>query len=165
MAMNKTWWIIGGIVALVILGWFLTRGGGALMGGARGVDADRNADGSMTYKNDEASVTVGGNLLPSAWPTDAPSNFAGAAIQYSGESNPQTGAPGAAVIYTVNASAQEVAEFYKRELTESGWTIEGTANVGGAMVVGAKKDNRTFALSITDAGGGKVQVTVGIELR
>lgn len=157
------WYIIGGIVILALVGWFLMRGAGSLMGAASGVDVDRSVDGSTTYTNDEGTVSVGTSAsMPANWPSDAPQNFAGAAIVYSGTSNPQTGQTGSAVSYTVRASASSVADYYKQQLTSAGWTIQGTANMAGATVVSASKDTRTFGAYITDAGDGNVTVVVGI---
>src|SRR3989338_1262689 len=144
--MNKAVYIIGVIVVLLIVGWFLTRGPAAVSG----VDVDNNLDGSKTYSNEEGSVTVGGGSMPDNWPGDAPANFADATIVYSGSSNPQTGAAGSAVTYTARASVQSVADYYKQQLTAAGWAIEGTANVAGAMVVTATKDTRTFGAYIAD---------------
>ena len=159
--MNKAVYIVGGIVVLLIVGWFLTRGSASISG----VDVDNNLDGSTTYSNEEGSVTVGTTAtMPSNWPADAPANFAGAAIVYSGTSNPQTGAAGSAVSYTARASAQGVADYYKQQLTSKGWTIEATANISGATVVSATKDTRTFGAYISDTGDGNVSVTAGIEL-
>ena len=158
--MNKAVYIIGGIVVLLIVGWFLTRGSASVSG----VDVDNNLDGSKTYSNEEGSVTVGGGSMPDNWPGDAPANFAGATIVYSGTSNPQTGAAGSAVSYTARASVQAVADYYKQQLTSAGWTIAGTANIAGATVVSATKDTRTFGAYITDTGDGNVTVTAGIEL-
>src|SRR3989344_3937722 len=160
---NKMWYIIGGIVILALVGWFLMRGAGSLIGAASGVDVDRNTDGSATYSNDEGSVTVGGGAsMPANWPSDAPANYSGASIVYSGTSNPQTGQAGSAVSYTVRASASSVADYYKQQLTSAGWTIQGTANIAGAMVVSATKDTRTIGAYITDTGNGDVSVVVGI---
>jgi hypothetical protein len=64
----------------------------------------------------------------------------------------------------VRASAQAVADYYKQELQNNGWKIEGTASVGGATVVSASKDTRTFGAYIADTGDGNVAVTAGIEL-
>ena len=162
---NKMWYIIGGIVVLAIVGWLFMRGAGGFMGAATGFDVDRNADGSATYSNDEGSVTVGTTAtMPSNWPSDAPANYAGAAIVYSGTSNPQTGTSGSAVSYTAQASVQSVADYYKQQLTSGGWAIQATANVGGATVVSATKDTRTLGAYITDTGDGNVSVVVGIEL-
>ncbi|OGG73386.1 hypothetical protein A3A40_01025 [Candidatus Kaiserbacteria bacterium RIFCSPLOWO2_01_FULL_54_20] len=159
--MNKAVYIIGGIVVLLIVGWFLTRGSASISG----VDVDNNLDGSTTYSNEEGSVTVGTTAtMPSNWPADAPANFAGAAIVYSGTSNPQTGTAGSAVSYTVRSSTASVADYYKQQLTSAGWTIEATANIAGATVVSATKDTRTFGAYITDTGDGNVTVTAGIEL-
>lgn len=161
---NKTWYIIGGIVVLLLLGWLVMRGFSGVAMNAAGVDVDRNLDGSATYSTEDGSVTIGSGSMPANWPSDAPGIFAGAAITFSGESNPQTGALGSVVMYNVNVSAQEVADYYKRELAARGWTVEGTMNASGTTVIGAKKDSRTFALSIVDTGVGSVQVTAGIEL-
>src|SRR3990167_686770 len=94
---NKMWYIIGAIVILLLLGWFATGGAGFLAMRAAGVNATPNGDGTMTYSNSEGSVTVGGGSMPDNWPSDAPANYAGASIQYSGSSNPQTGQAGSAV--------------------------------------------------------------------
>ena len=159
------WYIIGGIVVLALLGWFLMRGASSLIGAASGVDVDRGANGATTYSNEEGSVTVGsGASMPSNWPSDAPANFAGATIAYSGTSNPQTGQTGSAVSYTVKASAASVADYYKQQLTSQGWAIESTASMAGATVVAARKDTRTIGVYISDTGDGSVTVVAGIEL-
>lgn len=155
---NKVYYIIGGIVVLLLLGWFLTRGFGAVSG----VGVDQNIDGSTTYSNEEGSVTVGTQSMPENWPSDAPQNFTGATITFSGSSNPQTGQPGAAVSYTARASAQSVIDYYKQKLEGSGWKIEATANAGGAVVLSATKDARTFGVWAADSGNGMVTVTAGI---
>ena len=162
---NMRWYVIGGIALLLIGGWLLTGGAAKLMGGAQGVDVDRNADGSTTYANDEGSVTVGTSAsMPANWPSDAPANYSGAVIVYSGTSNPQTGQEGSAVSYTVQASVQSVVDFYRSQLAAGGWTVNATANAGGATVISATKDTRTFGAYIVDTGGGTVTVTAGIEL-
>ena len=162
---NKMWYIIGAVVVLALLGWLFMRGAGSLTGAASGVNVDRNADGSATYSTEEGSVSVGTSAsMPENWPSDAPANYAGSSIVYSGNSNPQTGSAGAAVSYTTSASVSGVADYYKTQLTANGWTIQATANMGGATVVSATKDTRTFGAYITDTGSGNVSVTAGIEL-
>ncbi|HEY4522581.1 MAG TPA: hypothetical protein VJH91_03040 [Candidatus Paceibacterota bacterium] len=162
---NKMWYIIGAIVVVLLLGWLVTRDMGGIAGTMAGVDTDRNMDGSTTYTDDQGnSATVGGGSMPENWPTDAPANFAGASIQYSGTSNPQTGEAGSAIVYTVSASSQAVADHYRAQLQSNGWKLENTANVGGATVLSASKGDRNMGIYITDAGEGKVSVTAGIEL-
>lgn len=160
---NKMWYIIGGIVALLLVGWFLTRGAGSMMGTAAGVGVDRNVGGSTTYTNSEGSVTVGGGSMPDNWPSDAPAVYSGASIIYSGSTNPQTSQAGSAVSYTVNASVASVADYYKAQLASNGWSVESTANTGGATVLAATKDTRTIGVYIADTGSGTVTVTAGIE--
>ena len=105
------WYIIGAIIVLLLLGWVISRGlGSAAIIAAGGTP---NLDGSATYTDNEGNTaTVGGSSMPANWPSDAPANYAGGSIQYSGNSNPQTGS-GAAVVYTANASAQAVVDYYK----------------------------------------------------
>lgn len=158
---NKMWYIIGGIVVVLLVGGFLSRGIGDAAFMAAG---DRpNLDGSATYTDNSGnSVTVGSGSMPASWPTDAPQNYAGATIQYSGNSNPQTGKAGSAVAYTTKATAQAVVDYYKAQLSAKGWVIAGTANTGAATVLSATKDARSFGVYIVDAGGGNVSVTAGI---
>ena len=161
---NKMLYIIGALVVVVLLGWLITRGTGGIAGSMAGVDTDRNIDGSTTYSNDEGTVTVGGNSMPENWPSDAPANYAGASIQYSGTSNPQTGEAGSAIVYSVNASMQSVTDFYRSGLQSNGWTLDNTANVGGATVLSASKGDRNMGIYIADTGNGMVTVTAGIEM-
>lgn len=163
---KKMWYIIGAIIIVILLlFWLVPRLiGGALMGAA-GVNANAAPGGGTTYTDREGnSATVGGTSMPENWPSDAPANFAGASIQYSGNSNPQTGKAGAAVVYSANGSVQSVVDYYKSQLTSNGWTIEATANTGGATVLSAKKDTRTFGAYIVGTGDGNVTVTAGIEM-
>ncbi len=153
-------YIVGAIIVVLLLGWFLTRGIG---GTIAGVDTDRNLDGSTTYTNDDGSVTVGGTM-PENWPSDAPDNFAGASIQYSGTSNPQTGEAGSAIVYSVSATTQAVVDYYRAQLQSNGWTLENTANIAGSTVLSGSKDDRNIGIYIADAGNGMVTVTAGIEL-
>lgn len=161
---NKMWYIIGAIIILLLLGWVISRGlGSAAIIAAGGTP---NLDGSATYTDNEGNTaTVGGSSMPANWPSDAPANYAGGSIQYSGNSNPQTGKAGAAVVYTANASAQAVVDYYKAQLAKDGWTIEASANTGAGTVLSATKDGRTFGVYIVSTGSGSVSVTAGLELQ
>jgi hypothetical protein len=163
---KKILYIIGGLIVLGLIGSTLMRGVGYMGMRAAGVDVRPNMDGSATYTatNGEGSVTVGGNKMPDNWPSDAPANFAGATISYSGSSNPQTGQAGSAVMYTVKSTAEAVAAYYKSQLESQGWKIEQTANMGGATVLAAKKDTRTFGIYIMGGEGGEVSVQASISM-
>ncbi|OHA27241.1 MAG: hypothetical protein A3C06_04075 [Candidatus Taylorbacteria bacterium RIFCSPHIGHO2_02_FULL_46_13] len=154
---KKLLYIVIGVVVVLIIGWVAKSS----MRSLTGVDVDTRMDGSTTYSNDEGTVTVGGNKLPDNWPSDAP-KYQNADIQYSGSSNPQTGEAGASVVFLTSDNAQEVVDFYKKELTSNGWTIEQTATIGASTILSAKKNERTFGVYIADSGDGKVSVTVGI---
>ncbi|TSC86167.1 MAG: hypothetical protein G01um10148_673 [Parcubacteria group bacterium Gr01-1014_8] len=169
---KKILWIVGGVAVVLLLvaifGGVGGRGGSigsAYLPGVNGADVDRNSDGTVTYNTGEGSVTVGsGAGMPSNWPSDAPPVYSGATIMYSGSTNPATGAAGSAVVYTTKASAQSILDYYNSRLKAEGWTIDASANMAGTNVIAAKKDTRTFAAYIQDAGDGTVSVTVGIEL-
>lgn len=160
---NKWLYIgVGAVVVVAIVAYLAMK----MMWAGAGVGYQQNLNGSQTYSNNEGSVTVGTNAgMPSSWPADAPANYAGATILFSGDSNPQTGKTGAAVSYTVTGTtAKAVADYYKNSLTASGWNMEGSMDLGTQMVIGAKKDTRTFGASIVDDGKGTVTVTAGLEL-
>ncbi len=161
---KKLYCIIGGVIVLALLGWFLMRGASDMALERAGVDVDYNGNGSATYTTDDGSVTIGEGKYPDTWPSDAP-EYGEGTIQYSGSSNPQTGESGAAVVFTATASVQAMVDFYKRELVADGWTITSTASVGGATVIGATKDTRTFGAYIVDAGNGMVSVTAGVSTK
>lgn len=154
---KKGLYIVIAIVVIIILAMLVRKSGEKIAG----VDVDRNMDGSVTYSNEEGSVNMGGNKLPENWPSDAP-KYPNASIQYSGSSNPQTGEAGAMVAFTTSDSPEVVADFYTKELKAQGWVLEQTATIGGSTILAAKKDTRTFGVSITDGGKGGVSVTVGV---
>lgn len=159
---KKVLWIVGIVAVLIIAGAVASRG--FLRGTALpdGVEADRNADGSVTYTNEEASVTINGGEMPSNWPSDAPEAYSGATLIYSGTNNPATGAEGSAVMYTTTASFESVLQYYNARLEAESWTIEATANISGMTVITAKKDKRTFVVYVSRTNDA-VQVTSGIE--
>ncbi len=154
---NKVLYIIIAIVVLVLLGWYFKNP----MSEISGVDVDNNMDGSVTYKKDGSEITIGTNKLPDNWPSDAP-KYPNAKIQYSGTSNPQTGAEGSALVFTTTDKVQAVLDFYKKELASNGWKIDQTSNMAGASVISATKESWTFGAYIVDSGEGQVSVTVGI---
>ena len=128
-----------------------------------GTDVDTNLDGSTTYTNDNGSVTVGSaTSYPDTWPDDVP-QYPGASLQYSGATNPDTGAAGAAVAFTSTDTATVILNFYKTQLEGNGWKIEQTTTMGAATVIAATKDERKVGIYVADAGTSR-SVTVGIEI-
>ncbi|MEK7152088.1 MAG: hypothetical protein AAB523_03275 [Patescibacteria group bacterium] len=164
---KKVLYAVIGVVVILLVGWFFTRGSGGLgtsIPSIPGVDIDRNIDGSATYSNEDGTVTIGANSLPDNWPNDAP-KYPNASIQYSGSSNPQTGEAGAMVMFTTPDKQQTVVDFYKRELASEGWKIEQTLVMGTVTMLVAQKDERTFGVQIaTDEGSGQVSVTVSVAI-
>jgi hypothetical protein len=161
---KKILYIIGAVVVVLLVGSFIMRGVGSIGMRAAGVNTQPGPGGSATYSNDDGSITVGANKMPDNWPGDAPGNYSGAAISFSGSSNPQTGEAGSMVMYSVKASADSVASYYKTQLAAKGWAIESTTNVGGATVITAKKDTRMFSLYVTGATDGSVTVQASVTM-
>ena len=169
---NKMWMILGVIILLLLAGWWAfsklgRKAGekaveGAIEKAAGGkADVNYNNDGSVDIKTDEGSASTSGQL-PDNWPNDVPV-YTDSAITYSGSTNPQTGAAGAAIIFTNSASAKTILDYYKKELTAQGWTIDQSATSGGVSVLSAAKDQRKLGLAITE-NGGLSQATLGIEM-
>lgn len=150
---NRIWYIVGAVAVLLLLAWVMTRAG-------TGTSVTPSAGGGTTYTNEEGTATVGGTTYPESWPSDAP-RYGNGSLQYSGSSNPQTGSAGAAIMFTTSDSAQTVIDFYKAELTKSGWTIESTASANGALVLAAEKDTRTFGVWAATVNG-QTTVTAGV---
>lgn len=156
---NKTLYIVGGILVIVVLALLLTREKTL----PNGSTVEKGLNGETTYSNNEGKVTVGGNSMPENWPSDAP-KYPNGNISYSGTSNPQTGQSGSAVAFTTTDKTADVVSFYKKELLANGWTIEQTATVGAATTLAAKKGTRAFGVYIADTGSGQTSVTVGVSL-
>ena len=162
---SKKWLYIAiGVVVLLGIAWYVST---KMMWGGISVDFQQNADGTQTYSNEEGSVTTGpGATMPSSWPADAPANYSGAQIIFSGNSNPQTGKAGAVVSYSVqNVMPEDIASYYRQTLAAKGWKIAGDAYVGTQIILGATKDTRTFAISISEYNNNVVTVTAGMELQ
>lgn len=157
-ASKKNTYIVVGVVILIGLGWFLSRGSYILPGG---VNVDKNLDGSATYKNGDTSVTVGKNTYPDNWPSDAP-KYPNAQIQYSASSNPESGETGAIISFTTSDKLQQVIDFYKSELAKNGWKIEQTATVSQMTAISGSKDKMTYSVQIVSDDKGNTTVTVAI---
>ena len=81
---NTMWYVIGAIVVVLLIGGYFLRGAQGMaakaVGAANGVNVQQNANGATTYTGAEGTVTVGGGSMPANWPSDAPGNYANAAI-------------------------------------------------------------------------------------
>ncbi len=158
--------IIGVLVVLLIGGLIYMRNNSAekKMYDAYGIDVDRNLDGSRTVKSDYGTVTTG-NKLPDNWPSDAPT-YKNATITQSTSSDIM-GTNGSQVTFTTSDDTQAILDFYKSNLTTSGWVslypgkpITGT-QMGAITTLAAKKDNRMFNVMITtNKETGKQVVTI-----
>lgn len=163
---NKLWYIVGSVLVVGILWWMLSgmfarNAAERAFEAATGGQVQYEADGTATYSNEEGSVTVGGGSYPSNWPQDAP-QYPGGVIQYSGSSNPQTGEPGAAVMFQVGATVQTVVDYYQQQLTAKGWTVDAVVSMGAASSISAIKGEATFGAYITDVGDGNTAVTAAV---
>jgi len=168
-----TQYAIGGIALLLIIAWIAMRGDSYSTMHAATVSRAPGADGAVTYGeygNTEGSVpfaATGGSpsvSMPSNWPPDAPANYPNASMTYAGTMNPGTGKSGSFVSYNVNVTWQTVADYYTAQLASSGWTVDTSAMMGGSMIISAKKNGRTFGISVTETGKGYTMVIAGLEL-
>jgi hypothetical protein len=68
------------------------------------------------------------------------------------------------VTFQTSDDPEKIMTFYKDAAAKSGWTVEATANVGGAQMLQAKKDESTMAVHIARGEAGQptmVQVAIG----
>ncbi len=125
-------------------------------------DVDMRMDGSMKIETEEGTFETGGSV-PAGWPEDVPV-YAGADVQYSGTSNPQTGEAGLVLILLSTDDPATITDFYETSLTAAGWTMQGTLQNAGTSIFSAVKDNRTVGMSITGAEGATT-ISIGIETK
>lgn len=163
------------IVVLVLLAW---QGLGRFTGermveraieraadGNVDVDFDTDGEGTVTVSGENGGTfqySAGGAVeVPSDWPNDMPI-MDGGTVSYVGTMNPQTGEPGAVVMFTTNEPVSAVSAYYTQALADNGWTIESTMNAGGTVILGASKDERQASIYVAgDENGTSVTVSIG----
>ncbi len=152
---SKTvWYVIGGIVIVLVLWWLAM---------AIFYTGPEVATQPTTNSNNQSSATVETNNMPDNWPSDAPTY---ANVQVRSEvTSPKTGHPQLVIEFTTSDSVQTVADFYKTQLTADGWNVEKVLPIaGGKTALAATKGTRYFAVYIDDLGGGKVTVTASVSI-
>ncbi len=162
---KKTIGIIVGVVVLGIVGYVVSHSAGYLgkraIESATGGSVQYGNNGSATYKTNDGTVTTGVNALPEGWPSDAPGQYSGSTITFSGAAAQQGGKMGMTVIMTTTDSAANVAAFYKSDLAAKGWTIQGTYTASGTTTIVASKDDRAVGITVVGTEG-TTQISVGI---
>jgi len=124
---------------------------------ATGGNAEVNSeDGTVTVKTDQGTYSTG-DKLPSDFPADVPL-YPGAKVQGSVAAAGQTGG-GHYVGLVTSDSLDAVAAWYKSHVVSEGWTVASDATINGTVILGATKDNRNLAVTITSSNG---QVSVGL---
>lgn len=121
-------------------------------------------DGKVTYQEkgkDAGSVTVTGKdgktatlsynqgKLPDDYPKDVPV-YSGAKVvmaQSYSEKNARN------LMLETADSANQVADFYKKELERNGWTTETTVSTPAMNMLGASKAGKQVSIQISDSGG------------
>ena len=177
---DYTKWIIVGVIVLVVLyvlqsmlspTRMMERGIERAMEEAGGgdVDIDINpmggGDARVNFKGENGEtyeMNAGGSVsLPDNWPSSVPL-MDGANITYAGTMMAAQGG-GTSVAYTTNDSVNAVADYYKNELPQNGWTIAMTsATTDGAIVsatrgegegvmvyIGSSPEGTTVTMSVT----------------
>lgn len=122
-------------------------------------DVDMRGDGSMHIENEEGTFDSG-TEVPDDWPSDV-TVYGDAEVQYSASVNPTTGEPGSILVMMTTDSAANVAAFYRDDLADQGWEIEGDMRMGEMVIIGGKKDDRVVSVMITEADGG-TSITLGV---
>ena len=179
------YYVIGGVVLLLVVLSVLNRGRSPMFGGggfderaaeewgenlaermmenAGGGDVDvdfESGSDSFSVKTKDGTFQ-GGNQVPTDWPSDAPGLYSGATVSFSGSSSDTSGS-GSGLVFTSEAKAQDIMDFYKEELEDKGWKITTTANANGYLVLGAEKGEQTFSFSALTDDVGLTVVTLGI---
>lgn len=120
-----------------------------------------NTDGTMDITTQEGTAKIGTQTMPENWPTDVPT-YPNATVSYSTLVNSQTGKPGMAVALTTEDETQAVTDYYKKELSANGWTVDAAMVGAGTSIFSARKDNRTASFLIAGAEG-QTTITMAVE--
>lgn len=134
-----------------------------LLSACGGTDVDVGMDGSMNFSNSEGSVNVG-SKVPADWPTDVPV-IADSTVTMSGTGNEEGQQQASMIILESAKTADEVKTYYVTELKAQGWKIDGTVNMGGAIVIAASKAERGLSLQIAGTMPGKTTVTLAVGVK
>ncbi len=133
-----------------------------MMGGKDASVSIKGENGETYHMNAGEDVA-----LPDNWPSDIPL-LDDAKITYAGTMGMGMGmgmngdAAGMSVVYTTAKSANDAADFYKKELVQNGWTLAGTMAVPGGSMVHATKGDMVATVSIGgDESGTTVTVAIG----
>lgn len=158
---KQVWYGIAAVAVVLLVAWALTNRSVITASVPENKDAQATSTNTTPTKKN-GGVTKTTSKQPSGWPSDAPAIQAKAAISYSGNTNPKTGALGSAVVYTVQDTAQNTSTYFKSEFAKRGWTFRGEGNAEGSLQLAATKDSRKVTVSILESSPNTLTVTVGI---
>lgn len=161
---NKVLYVVIGIIIILLLGYLVGRSLKVKKNmniGGYNAEVSKNFDGSTTVKSDYGTVTTGSNKLPDNWPSDAPV-YENANITNTMDSDPTyTSTSGSTVQFTTTDSISSVVSFYKKGLSEKGWTMMGEpSSMGATTMISARKDSRIFSAVVMNGSVIRVTVTV-----
>ncbi|MDD4988907.1 MAG: hypothetical protein PHV42_00575 [Candidatus Pacebacteria bacterium] len=144
-----------------MMGFFGNRAVEQVINQQTGGNSEVSGNGqSGTITTDKGTVTWGTNTLPSGWPSEI-SVYPGATIQYSGAGKGGSGQNASTIVLASSDSPDTISAYYKNVFSTNGWTITGTANTGGGIIIGAKNGAKTGGVSITPGqSGSTVAVSV-----
>jgi len=121
------------------------------------------SEGKVTYQEkgkDAGTVTVTGkdgktatlsfnqNKIPADYPKDVPI-YGGAKVVMSQTVSEKNGRN---LMLESSDAADQIADYYKKELDRNGWKTETTVATGGMHMLGANKDQKQIVIQITDSG-------------
>lgn len=168
---QKKWIIIGGvIVAVLVVAQYLFSPENVterLLEQASNGEYDVSIDNDGTYsitsdEGESVSVTSGdATKIPDNWPSSVPIP-SGANVEYAAVINGQANEAVSTVTYTTQESMQTIADLYKNELADNGWTIEAQVSTGDGFVVTATRGEDATSVYIANSDG-QTSVTISVQ--
>jgi hypothetical protein len=133
-------------------------------GGDVNYDLDADGEGTITITGEEGDTyeySAGGSVaLPDSWPSDMPI-IDGAELGYAGSASPAEGESATMVSLTTTASMDAVTSYYQKALTDNGWTVVSTVNMGTTVMLAGTKGEREVGVYIAgEKGATAVTITI-----
>lgn len=159
---KKTKMIIGGVIALVVVAavankLFSKSAAERVIESATGGNAKVDPKtGEVTVKTDQGTWSSSGEL-PKDFPSDVPV-YHGAKVQGSVAAAQQQGG-GQYVGLESTDSTDDVVNWYKAAVVTEGWKVTSNIMANGNLLLGATKDTRELAVTVSSQDG---KVAIGL---
>lgn len=160
--------VIGGLLACIIIvvaavigaGFFAARK--AINEGEKQLKemgVEKSGESTYKYKSKEGEAEVGENVdLPKDWPSDV--------AVYEGKITSASSSKGGKsfwIVIQTKDSADDVNNFYAKEMKDAGWKESSTSNYSGTTSTSYQKDKKTTTVTHSkDSYSGKNNVTISV---